>query len=66
MNPSSPPARLLDFKTAEELTGISAWTLRDLVARGSLPSVRLPGVRRVFLKRSDIDALIERCTERAS
>ena len=41
--------RLLDLKTAETYSGISAWTLRDLIASGDLPAVRPPRLRRVWI-----------------
>lgn len=37
--------RLLDLKKAGEYLGVSEWTVRDWVAVGVLPCVRLPVVR---------------------
>ena len=36
--------RLLDLRAAETYSGISAWTLRDLIASGELPAVRPPPI----------------------
>lgn len=50
--------RLLDLKAAEAYSGISAWTLRDLIASGALPAVRPPRLRRVWIDRTDLDKAI--------
>lgn len=50
--------RLLDLKAAEAYSGISAWTLRDLIASGALPVVRPPRLRRVWIDRADLDRAI--------
>lgn len=59
-------ARLLDLREAEKEYGISIWTLRDLIAKGVLPAVRPPGLRRVYVERRALDQAIERWTERAN
>jgi excisionase family DNA binding protein len=51
--------RLLDAEGAADYLGVSAWTVRDLVERGSLSRVALPGVRRLLFDRCDLDRLIE-------
>jgi excisionase family DNA binding protein len=51
--------RLLDVEAAADYLGVSAWTIRDLVERGSLSRVALPGVRRLLFDRCDLDGLIE-------
>ena len=51
--------RLLDVEGAAGYLGVSAWTVRDLVERGSLSRVALPGVRRLLFDRCDLDRLIE-------
>jgi excisionase family DNA binding protein len=56
--------RLLSLKEAEEYSGISIWTLRDLIASGDLPAVRPPGLRRVWVDRKDLDRAIESWKER--
>jgi hypothetical protein len=56
--------RLLDLKAAEMYSGISAWTLRDLIAAGELPVVRPPRLRRVWIDRADLDRAISDWKER--
>ncbi len=56
--------RLLDLKAAEVYSGISAWTLRDLIASGELPAVRPPRLRRVWIDRADLDRAIAGWKER--
>src|SRR4030095_4343150 len=51
--------RLLDVEAAADYLGVSVWTVRDLVERGSLSRVALPGVRRLLFDRCDLDRLIE-------
>ncbi len=51
--------RLLDVALAAKYLGVSPWTVRDLVQRGSLARVALPGVRRVLFDRCDLDRLID-------
>jgi len=51
--------RLLDVEAAAAYLGVSAWTVRDLVERGSLSRVALPGVRRLLFDRCDLDRLID-------
>lgn len=56
--------RLLDLKAAETYSGISAWTLRDLIAAGELPAVRPPRLRRVWIDKADLDRAIAGWKER--
>ncbi|MGE3507458.1 MAG: hypothetical protein AB7N65_01065 [Vicinamibacterales bacterium] len=56
--------RLLDLKAAEVYSGISAWTLRDLIASGDLPAVRPPRLRRIWIDRADLDRAIADWKER--
>jgi excisionase family DNA binding protein len=51
--------RLLDVEAAADYLGVSVWTVRDLVERGSLSRVALPAVRRLLFDRCDLDGLIE-------
>jgi excisionase family DNA binding protein len=51
-------ARLLSQQAAAAYLGISYWTLRDLIFRGDLPSVRIG--RRTLVDRQDLDAFLER------
>ena len=57
-------ARLLNLKAAEQYSGISAWTLRDLIASGELPAVRPPRLRRLWIDRADLDRAIAGWKER--
>lgn len=59
--PSGPvdSPRLLDLAAAAEYLGVSPWTVRDLVERGSLARVALPRVRRLLFDRCDLDRLFE-------
>lgn len=57
--------RLLDLNAAEAYSGISAWTLRDLIASGDLPAVRPPRLRRVWIDRADLDRAIAAWKERS-
>jgi excisionase family DNA binding protein len=55
---------LLSLRAAASYLGLSYWTLRDLVAAGTIRPVRLPvadgrDLRRILLDRRDLDALIE-------
>ncbi len=58
------PARLLDVQAAAAYLAVSPWTIRDAVAAGTLPRVRIPmkdgEVRRLLFDREDLDALIIR------
>lgn len=56
--------RLLDLRAAEDYSGISAWTLRDLIASGDLPAVRPPRLRRVWIDKADLDRAIAEWKDR--
>jgi excisionase family DNA binding protein len=56
--------RLLDLKEAETYSGISAWTLRELIASGDLPAVRPPRLRRLWIDRADLDKAIAQWKDR--
>lgn len=60
------PTRLITLQQASAELGVPYTSLRDLVIRGVLPSVRLGDSRRIWIKREDIERLIERSTERMS
>lgn len=65
--PVNQQSRLVPAKQAAELVGVAYGTLRDLARRGQIPFVKFGDGKRAhwFFKRSDLDALIERHTERA-
>jgi excisionase family DNA binding protein len=57
--------RLLGLRDAADYLGLSYWTVRDLVAAGTIQPVRLPlaggrDLRRILLDRRDLDALVDR------
>lgn len=65
--------RLFDVKAAGEYLGVSAWTVRDWIAAGRIPTVELPSIparegdrprssfRRILIDRADLDAFIDNC-----
>ena len=54
--------KLLTLQQASEEFGPPYTSLRDLVIRGLLPSVRLGDTRRIWIRREDLERLIERST----
>jgi hypothetical protein len=62
----STKAVLLSLQASAAEFGIPSTSLRDLIHRGLLPCVRFDGSKRIWLRRPDIEQLIERSTERAS
>ena len=59
LDPRTSGPRLVDVATAAGYLGVSTWTVRDLLERGSLPRVSLPGVRRVLVDQRDLDRLVD-------
>jgi hypothetical protein len=59
-----PNQKLLTLKQWEIESGVPGSSTRDLILRGHLQAVRLPGSRRVWLRRVDCEALIEKSFER--
>ena len=59
--------RLFSLPDAALYLGISYWSVRDLVANGTLPRVKLPlrgngdgrSLRRILIDRRDLDRLID-------
>ncbi len=56
--------RLLDLEGSAAYLGVSAWTVRDLEAAGTLHRVRIPlpnngELRKLLFDREDLDRLIE-------
>ena len=49
--------RLLDVRAAGEYLGVSAWTVRELVWKGDLVSVKVGRLVRVDIR--DLDSFIE-------
>ena len=50
---------LLTVDEATKLLKISKSSVYEMVKDGSMPSVKLPGVRRVFIKRSDLENILQ-------
>ena len=57
--------RLLSAQDAAAYTGFPYTTLRDAALRGHLPIVRIPGSRRMWFDRADLDRAIDAWKERA-
>ena len=57
-------ARLLSLRDAAVYLSVSHWTLREMIWRGDLPSVRVG--RRILIDREDLDRFIERCKQTES
>jgi excisionase family DNA binding protein len=57
---AAPKARLITLQQASQEFGPPYTSLRDLVLRGHLPGVRLGDGRRIWVKRADLEQLIER------
>ena len=55
--------KLLTLQQASEIFGPPYSSLRDLVIRGHLAHVTLGDSRRIWVRREDLEALIERGTE---
>ena len=52
--------RLLNIQAAAQYLGVPYTTLRDWAVRGEIPSVRVPGTRRWWFDRQDLDTAVER------
>jgi len=61
--------RLFAVPAAARYLGVSTWTIRDLIANGSLSRVTVPigqrDMRRVLVDREDLDRLITAWKDRA-
>jgi excisionase family DNA binding protein len=53
------PKRLIGLRELSAELGIPYGTLYDLVKRGELRAVNLPGVRRILVDRRDLERAIE-------
>lgn len=58
-------ARLMTLQAASREYGPPYTSLRDLVLRGYLPAVRLGDSRRWWVRRDDLDRLIDRSAAEA-
>lgn len=61
---SAPPTKLISLQVASAEYGPPYTSLRDLVLRGTLPAVRFGDSRRIWVKRADLERLIETSTDR--
>jgi excisionase family DNA binding protein len=52
-------SRLLGYTEAANYLATTPRTVQRLIARGVLRSVRIPGVRRVFVDKRDLDTMID-------
>lgn len=57
------PPRLLTLQQASREFGPPYASLRDLYIRGQLPGVRFGAGRRIWVKRCDLERLIDSSTE---
>jgi hypothetical protein len=57
---SEPLPQLLDAKHLAAELGVTRAAAEKVMQ--ALPIVQVPGLRKVFVKRSDVEALLERCT----
>ena len=55
--------RLYTLRESSDYLGLSIFAIRSLVWRGEIPVVRLPGGRKQYLDRKDLDSLVERGKE---
>jgi len=60
--------RVLGLHEAAQYTGLSYWTLRELVLAGKIPRVLIPdpwqagrSLRRILIDRHDLDKFIDSC-----
>lgn len=63
-------ALVVDVKTAAAMLSVSVWTVREHVAAGDLPVVKLPATkgaqsrsRRVLIAVADLEAFVSRCKQ---
>lgn len=51
--------KLLHVQEMAEILGVHPMTIRRMVERGKLPTVRIPGLARILFDPEDIERLIE-------
>jgi predicted DNA-binding transcriptional regulator AlpA len=56
-------SKLLDLRAAAAEYGMRYAAIYALIERGKLPKVEFPGLRRIYVRRTDLDRLIEEHTE---
>jgi hypothetical protein len=57
---SEPLPELLDCKTLQAELGVTRAAAEKIMQ--ALPIVQIPGLRKVFVRRPDVEQLLERCT----
>ena len=62
----NPSSWLLTLRRGERDSGIPYDTLRELVACGDLALVKRPGSKRIWIKRKDLESLIDSWTTEAT
>ena len=58
--PATPKQRLLSLRQGSEESGWPTRTLYGLIVAGDLPFVQLPNARKIWIERSELEALIAR------
>ena len=60
----------VDVRQAAQMLGVSVWTVREYVAAGDLPTIKLPATkgsqtrsRRVLISVADLEAFVARCRQ---
>jgi excisionase family DNA binding protein len=57
--PGAEGTTLVRIRNAARCLGVSVWTVREMQWAGTLPAVRLPGVRCLLYDRLDLEKLVE-------
>lgn len=47
--------KLMSDKEVSEYTGLSLWTINDLRRKQKIPYIQIPGIRRFFFDKTEID-----------
>lgn len=57
---------LLTIQDTAEYLSVSTDTIRNFIARGTLPAIRYPGSRRIYIRKDDLDSAAKPVTSRAA
>jgi len=55
---------VVDIKTASKRLGVCERTIRSLTQKGVLPSVQIPGLKRVFYSCEDLNEFVRHWSKR--
>ena len=55
--------RLLPLKQAAQWLGLTVWAMRERVWDGTIPVVRFPGGRKIYIDTKDLEGFIARNKE---